>query len=569
MDLSTSPFAGGVTQNDAEPGELRLPFAQLATLVRSWAEDRRAFAARPEWATTDEGFVLETDGGGGASAAVADQPSAARLALVLDTVDGRSDPPLHGQRLGQTGAIPDRAVLECFYGPLWSEEDRLAVLASAADHGATSYVYGPAADARTGGAWREPYGDAERERLERLVDAAHARGVAVTWRVSPSAPLQRTRAMVMSDDDDMRLLEDRLVDVARLGVDRVIVAFDDIDGELDAATRAAFAEDPDPLAAAHAAVLNRMSRRLAELGVPLLACPTHYWGTTMSRYRTRLGELLDQGIATCWTGRAVVSPAVTAEEARAVAQQTGRPVWLWDNVPVNDWDGQGETFTNAMRPRRAPLYAVVGRDPALADTLAGYGSNAALGPRTGLPAVVSALDWAWDPVGYQPGASLHRALVETGLDPQALALVADATGPHVAGPVDAGRLAAACAAVVAAAAGSPGRVSTMAAAQAALVAHRDAARAVAAAEGRLAAELAQWAEALAVGAEAGLSALQVLAAYGHDQDAVDGAAPRLREARAAMAGHDVTIASGQLTALVELARGLAAGGSPPPPPQED
>jgi len=54
--------------------------------------------------------------------------------------------------------ITDRAVLECFYGPLWSPADRAEVVRRAHRHGATAYVYGPSADERTGPDWRQPYG---------------------------------------------------------------------------------------------------------------------------------------------------------------------------------------------------------------------------------------------------------------------------------------------------------------------------------------------------------------------------------------------------------------------------
>ena len=54
--------------------------------------------------------------------------------------------------------VQERAVMECFYGPLWQPSSRRGIVQAAAAAGATDYIYGPAADEHTGPAWREPYG---------------------------------------------------------------------------------------------------------------------------------------------------------------------------------------------------------------------------------------------------------------------------------------------------------------------------------------------------------------------------------------------------------------------------
>jgi hyaluronoglucosaminidase len=189
-------------------------------------------------------------------------------------------------------------------------------------------------------------------------------------------------------------------------------------------------------------VINAVHDRLADLGTQLLVCPTHYWGVEVSRYRLRLGELLHPELAACWTGPTVVSPTISADQVRMVAEQLQRPIWLWDNYPVNDWDGVELAFSNAMTPRRLPLAPLRGRDQELADVLAGYGANSALNALAGLPALCTALDWARGPRGYDPDQAFAEALDETG-QRRALEALAGLAGPSVLAERP-GALAAAC-----------------------------------------------------------------------------------------------------------------------------
>lgn len=323
--------------------------------------------------------------------------------------------------------IAERAVLECFYGPLWTPDERLHLLRHSAAGGATDYVYGPSADPRTGGGWREPYGAAS-EGIDALLHHADRLDVRVTWRVSPGAPLTPERGMRFADADDQRLLQASITDAARRGFGRVLVAFDDLAAGLSAADRAVFGHDEHPVAAAHAAVLNRSARTAQDAGMAILACPLHYWGSAPSRYRTRLAELLDPDIPVCWTGPTVTSRTITAADAATVAEQWQRPVWLWDNMPVNDWDGIADSFSNDTTPRRLPLVASRGREAGLADIVAGYGTNSALDAHLTVPATLTALSWAADPASYDADAALAHAATQAGLDPDAISALAAVAG---------------------------------------------------------------------------------------------------------------------------------------------
>lgn len=544
------------------PGTLTdgVPWDVALETVHRWAADTAACSRRPNRARRRAGFQVSVDATGRAAVAVADQPSAARLARVLSSCSEREFSGESVQTWSQEPAAADRAVMECFYGPGWSAKDRRDVIDRVARHGATTYVYGPTADLRTGAHWRKPYSAERATELASLAEDAHMRGIDVVWRVSPGAPLDRTRAMALSDADELETLLKRIDEAVDLGCDRVLVAFDDIDSNLDSATQATFAHDLHPMAAAHARVFNAVARSLAARGVRMLACPTHYWGVRASTYRHRLGELLDAAVEVCWTGSAVTSATIRADDVQRVTEQFQHRLWLWDNFPVNDWDGIGRAFVNEMVPRRLPLAALHGRDPEVASLVAGYGSNAALQPRAGLPAVCSALDWAWAPRQYCPKRSLAAAFDETGLARWALDALADASGPVAAGSRSPGALASVCAEVIASECSGQGGKAGIDHAREVVAHHEAAALALGRSTGALSKEIAPWVDELARACRGAMLALDVLVAYEEDQDTVDDRAIQLREM--IRPGGRVSVAAGVLDSLVDYARGLAAGGAP-------
>lgn len=343
-------------------------------------------------------------------------------------------------------AIPDRALMECFYGPWWSPQERATMMKVARQAGATSYIYGPAADPHTGGDWRAPYGE-HRPALEAAVEAARRHALSITWRVSPGAPLSPEASIQWASADDRAILTTRIQDIAALGFDRILVAVDDISGDLDVAAKATFGSDRVPTAAAHADVINHAYRVSTEAGLSFLACPTHYWGRAPDSYRQRLGELLDPAIVCCWTGPSVTSATIDAASARAVAEELQRPIWLWDNYPVDDWDGIAESFINLTIPRRLVIGPLRGRETALAAEVVGYGTNCGLLPEIGAVPAITCLQWANDPSGYVPQQAQQKAASILGLDSDSLATMVMLAGSS---PVDSdcGEIARAAAAVL-------------------------------------------------------------------------------------------------------------------------
>ena len=60
---------------------------------------------------------------------------------------------------------PPLGIIEGFYGPLWSWEERRQLVAALAPHGYRNYWYAPKADAFLRRRWSEPHPQAEANEL--------------------------------------------------------------------------------------------------------------------------------------------------------------------------------------------------------------------------------------------------------------------------------------------------------------------------------------------------------------------------------------------------------------------
>lgn len=459
--------------------------------------------------------------------------------------------------------IATRSLNECFYGERWAPEDRLAVLRAGAAFGANAYIYGPSADRRTGGLWRDAYEGAEQEVLREFAHAARAVGVEPIWRVSPAAPLEPELAIRITDPDELATLVAKIHHVNSLGFERVLIAFDDLVAGLDENAAARFADAAHPLAAAHASVIRQVGEAVGF--ERLVACPLHYWGNEPSTYRREFGRGFPAEVPVVWTGSAVISDDVNADDARAVAEELGHPIWLWDNYPVNDWDMEGISalplharpgLDNLVIPRRLPLAPLTDRDPRLSEVVAAMGSNLALDPWTGLPAALTSLEFAWSGADYRPDESWRRAVESLHVDPDALAVLADSAGPgsgmRSRRP---SRFAAACARVLAA---EPDNLdAAIDALEETVDRHVAALATLRARPSRLTRELAPWLVELGRQCQFALLAIAALRASDAGKSALTAELGGALNRRS-----NVSVASSMGRSLAEYARGLIAGGTP-------
>lgn len=297
------------------------------------------------------------------------------------------------------GPLPLRGVIEGFYGEPWSHEERLRLLADLGAWGMNRYVYAPKDDARHRARWREPYPADEAARLGELALAGREAGVEVVYALHPGLD------MTYSAEADHAAIAEKLRALHALGIHRFALLFDDIEyGLVDPRDLERWGAGPAGSGRAHGATCARVEAEvLAPLGLAgtLLMVPTDYAGSGRSEYRDGLAETLPADTVVMWTGDDIVVGAITAEHARgASAAFGGRPLLVWDNFPVNDFDRS-----------RAFLGPLVGRDPALPEAgVVGILSNPMVEYEPGRFGMRAVAEWALDPAGYSAEAAAEHAL---------------------------------------------------------------------------------------------------------------------------------------------------------------
>ncbi|MGN6502607.1 MAG: beta-N-acetylglucosaminidase domain-containing protein, partial [Pseudolysinimonas sp.] len=253
--------------------------------------------------------------------------------------------------------------------------------------GMNLYVYAPKDDPFHRARWREPYPADAAGLLRELATAAAGAGVEFVYALHPGLDLDP------ASDSDHAALGRKTRELHAQGVRRFALLFDDI--PLD---------DAEALGRAHGETCARYEAEvLAPLGIgdTLLMVPTDYAGSGATAYRDGLSATLPPTTGVFWTGDDIVVGAVTAEQARgAKAAFGGRPLLLWDNFPVNDFDRS-----------RAFLGPLLGRDPELDDVLAGIVANPLVEYEPSRFALHTVAEWARDPRGYDASAAAERALV--------------------------------------------------------------------------------------------------------------------------------------------------------------
>ncbi|EAR26095.1 hypothetical protein A20C1_09449 [marine actinobacterium PHSC20C1] len=285
-----------------------------------------------------------------------------------------------------------RGVIEGFYGPPWSHEQRLDLISFLAERGMNTFVYSPKDDPLVRHEWRSPYVGAQLARLSELISACAASGMTFMYCLSPGLTIK------YSSSDDLEMLLAKFHSVRELGVTSFGLLLDDIPARLQhPADKEAFTD----LVGAHQSLIRNVFSRFAS-DTRLTVCPTQYWGYGDEDYISRLGSGLDPRVDLFWTGRAICSPTLDLSDAAVFARATGRPATYWDNYPVNDVAMGHELHIGPYQ----------GRDPQLYRFSAGIIANGMqLFESSKIPFATIA-DYLNDPESYDPEASWERAILD-------------------------------------------------------------------------------------------------------------------------------------------------------------
>jgi hyaluronoglucosaminidase len=288
-----------------------------------------------------------------------------------------------------------RGVIEGFYGPPWTHEERRDMIRFCGAEGLNTWVHAPKDDPYHRKDWREPYPEEQLAQLGELVNEARGNGVDFAYSIAPGLEIEYT------SDAELATLVAKCEQVKSIGVSSVQLLWDDIEHELThPADAARYGKAERPSGAAQCELSNRFREAFPQSG-PLVVCPMGYAGTGDSPYRRSFSDGLHPEIVVYWTGPEVVSIGITRESLNlAVDRFRGHTLLLWDNYPVNDFE-----------PARLFLGPLLGRDPRLGEgQCAGYIANAMLQAVPSKLALTTVADWTRDPHGYDPVVSYERAL---------------------------------------------------------------------------------------------------------------------------------------------------------------
>jgi len=294
-----------------------------------------------------------------------------------------------------------RGVIEGFYGPPWSHEERTDLIRFCAQHGLNTCVHAPKDDPYHRAKWREPYPEEDLAQLGELVTLCHKLGVDFAYAIAPGLDL------CYSHESEWERLLAKIEQVRSVGVVHFQLLWDDVEHALHCPEdEELYGTAERPTGAAQAPFSNRFAREIEQPG-PLVVCPMAYAQTGDGPYRRSFAPHLDDGIVLYWTGPEVVSLGITKDELdMSVHRYAGHEHLLWDNFPVNDWD--------ATVLHLGPLR---GRDPNLLHgTLRGIVANAMVQAVPSKLALATVADWARDPFAYDMLASYERALREHGAE---------------------------------------------------------------------------------------------------------------------------------------------------------
>jgi len=298
-------------------------------------------------------------------------------------------------------SFPVRGVIEGFYGPPWSHEERLDLVGFCARHDLNTWVHAPKDDPYHRAKWREPYPDDELARLGELVTLCHKVGVDFAYAIAPGMDI------CYSHESEWERLLAKIEQVRSVGVSHFQLLWDDVEHKLHCAEdEKLYGQAERPTGAAQAPFSNRFAREVEQPG-PLVVCPMAYAQTGDGPYRRSFAPHLDDGVVLYWTGPEVVSLAVTRDELdMSVHRYANHEHLLWDNFPVNDWE-----------PTVLHLGPLRGRDPNLLHgSLRGIIANAMVQAVPSKLALATVADWARDPFAYDMLASYERALREHGAE---------------------------------------------------------------------------------------------------------------------------------------------------------
>ena len=285
--------------------------------------------------------------------------------------------------------LPNRGVVEGFYGTPWSHQVRMSLIDFYGKFKMNTYLYGPKDDPyHSCPNWRLPYPEKEAQNIKELVQACKRNRVDFVWAIHPGQDIKW-------NEEDYQNLVNKFNWMYDLGVRDFAIFFDDISGE-----------GTNPVKQTE--LLNRLTDEFVKVKgdvSPLTVCPTDYsklWANPTPQGSLAIyGNTLNPDIKVFWTGDVVCSD-LTPETMEWINSRIKRPAYYWWNYPVQDY------VRNFIL--QGPAY---GLDTSLTkDDVCGVISNPMEHGEASKLALYGVADYAWNIANYNPIDNWERGLNE-------------------------------------------------------------------------------------------------------------------------------------------------------------
>lgn len=285
--------------------------------------------------------------------------------------------------------LPNRGVVEGFYGTPWSHQVRMSLIDFYGKFKMNTYLYGPKDDPfHSCPNWRLPYPEKEAQNIKELVQACKRNRVDFVWAIHPGQDIKW-------NEEDYQNLVNKFNWMYDLGVRDFAIFFDDISGE-----------GTNPLKQTE--LLNRLTDDFVKAKgdvSPLTVCPTDYsklWANPTPQGSLAIyGNSLNPDIKVFWTGDVVCSD-LTPETMEWINSRIKRPAYYWWNYPVTDY------IRNFIL--QGPVY---GLDTSLTkENVCGVVSNPMEHGEASKLALYGVADYTWNIANYNPIDSWERGLQE-------------------------------------------------------------------------------------------------------------------------------------------------------------
>ena len=280
-------------------------------------------------------------------------------------------------------SVPQRGLVEGYYGNPYSEADRMGLLQMFGEMKMNVYIYGPKDDAYHKSKWREEYPAELGQKITEYVNVAKANKIEFMWAIHPGEDIQW-------NDTDRANIVNKLKAMCKLGVRSFAVFWDDLWG------------DDGTHGDEQAELMNYIAAELRKEYPdvkPLTICPTQYnRGWANSIYLPALGDIMDSDINVMWTGNSVVD-MINYSDMTWINNQIKRKAYIWLNYPVSDY-----CINHLLM---GPTY---GNDLNIADMLSGFVSNPMEYAEASKVSLFSIADYTWNMPAYDSDASWEAAM---------------------------------------------------------------------------------------------------------------------------------------------------------------